>query len=200
MAQDDANPGLLLIISGPSGVGKTTITRAVEKQLGGVFSVSMTTRPKAESDTEGQDYYFVDRETFEQRIEEGELLEWARVFDDYYGTPRGPVQQHLAAGALVILEIDVQGARQVKAKLPQSLAIFVLPPSEDALLQRLRQRQRDDEATIQKRFARAQDEIRQAKEADIYDSFIVNDELARSIDQAVTLVADHLNKRGSKTD
>jgi guanylate kinase len=195
MAETASQRGLLLIISGPSGVGKTTITRAVEKQLGGVFSVSMTTRAKTEGDVEGEDYYFVDRPRFEQCIKQDELLEWAQVFDDYYGTPRRPVQQSLDVGQLVILEIDVQGARQVKAKLAESLAIFVLPPSEDALLQRLRQRRRDDEATIQKRFARAQDEIRQAKESGIYDAFIVNDELQRSIDEAVNLVADQWQAR-----
>jgi guanylate kinase len=184
----DAKEGLLLIISGPSGVGKTTVARSVEQHRGGVFSVSMTTRPPAEGDVEGQDYYFVDHATFKQRIEEGQLLEWAGVFDDYYGTPRGPVEASLDAGKLVILEIDVQGAQQVKAKLPGSYAIFVLPPSEETLLSRLRERRRDDEATIQKRFARAQDEIAQAKAAGIYDAFIVNDDLQKSIDHALSLV------------
>lgn len=179
---------MLLIISGPSGVGKTTITRQVEQQLGGRFSVSMTTRPKTASDTEGVDYYFVDQQRFLEARDQGELLEWAQVFDNYYGTPRKPVEQALEAGDLMILEIDVQGAVQVKRNLPQAFAMFVLPPSEQVLLERLRSRQREDESVIQRRFAKAKDEIHQARTCGIYDHFIINDHLDAAVAEAVTRV------------
>ncbi|MDH3584785.1 MAG: guanylate kinase, partial [Phycisphaerae bacterium] len=131
---------LLVVISGPSGVGKTTITHALVDRLSAAFSVSMTTRPITAADTEGVDYFFVDQAGFDQAIEQGKLLEWARVFDYCYGTPRPPVQEHLEAGRDVILEIDVKGAIQVKAAMPEALLIFVLPPSEEELLRRLRNR------------------------------------------------------------
>jgi guanylate kinase len=130
----------------------------------------MTTRPKTEDDVEGQDYYFVSHENFQHHIDNGELLEWAEVFGDYYGTPRQPVQRSLDQGALVILEIDVQGAMQVKRKKPDALAIFILPPDETILLSRLRERRREDEQKIQQRFARAKEEIQQAREAGIYEA------------------------------
>lgn len=193
--RNEHQPGLLLIISGPSGVGKTTITRAIEHQLLGTFSVSMTTRPKTEDDVEGQDYYFVSHENFQHHIDNGELLEWAEVFGDYYGTPRQPVQRSLDQGALVILEIDVQGAMQVKRKKPDALAIFILPPDETILLSRLRERRREDEQKIQQRFARAKEEIQQAREAGIYDAFITNDDLDRAITESVELVRDERQKR-----
>lgn len=186
--------GLLLIISGPSGVGKTTIARRIESQLGGVFSVSMTTRPKTAADAEAKDYYFVDESRFTLAREGGELLEWARVFGHWYGTPRMPVARSLVAGKLMILEIDVEGARQVKANMPDAYAVFVLPPSEQDLLVRLRCRKRDDEQAIQRRFKEAKDEIARAKASGIYDSFLVNDDLESVIGQAV----DQVNQRWAK--
>ena len=109
--------GLLLIISGPSGVGKTTIAHHVERELGGIFSVSMTTRPKTANDTEAVDYYFMDRPGFDRVRDAGGLLEWAKVFDHFYGTPVKPVNEALSHGKLMILEIDVQGAIQVKQRV-----------------------------------------------------------------------------------
>src|SRR5262245_21398811 len=117
--------GLLLVISGPSGVGRTTITREVEARLGGVFSISVTTRPKTDADVEGRYYFFISDQDFERRRQAGELLECAEVFGKYkYGTPRRPVDKQLAQGRLVILEIDVQGGLQIKAKLPEAYMIF----------------------------------------------------------------------------
>jgi guanylate kinase len=187
--------GLLLVISGPSGVGKTTITHRVEQRLGGVFSVSVTTRPKTHADTEGRDYYFITDEQFNARRDAGELLEWAEVFGKYkYGTPREPVERHLAQGKLVILEIDVQGALQIKEKLPQAYMLFVLPPSDDELLQRLRRRGREDEAAIQRRFAEAKREIRMAQSSHAYDEFLVNDDLNVMVDRACQLITVRWNK------
>ncbi|MDP7349225.1 MAG: guanylate kinase, partial [Phycisphaeraceae bacterium] len=143
-----SDQGLMLVISGPSGVGKTTITHHVEKQLDAQFSVSLTTRPQREGDTEGVDYCFVSLEEFAQQRDAGELLEYAEVFGNWYGTPRAPMDAALAKGRVSILEIDVEGAVQIKEKVPQAFSMFVLPPSEQALLNRLRARATDEESVI----------------------------------------------------
>ncbi|MCC7390145.1 MAG: guanylate kinase [Phycisphaerales bacterium] len=185
---DTAN-GLLLIISGPSGVGKTTITRGVERSIAGsVFSVSATTRAKTDADVEGVDYHFVTDAEFDRLVADDELLEWANVFGKRYGTPSGWVGEQLRRGRLVILEIDVEGARQVKAKMPGAFGVFILPPSEEVLLQRLRDRKRESEAAIQKRFAEAKREIATARSGGIYDLFITNDDLHRATAEAVAAV------------
>jgi guanylate kinase len=185
---DTAN-GLLLIISGPSGVGKTTITRGVERSIAGsVFSVSATTRAKTDADVEGVDYHFVSDAEFDRLVADDELLEWANVFGKRYGTPSGWVGEQLRRGRLVILEIDVEGARQVKAKMPGAFGVFILPPSEEVLLQRLRDRKRESEAAIQKRFAEAKREIATARSEGIYDLFITNDDLKRATAEAVAAV------------
>lgn len=195
MASARSQPGMLLVISGPSGVGKTTITHKVEREIGAYFSVSMTTRPRSRSDRDGVDYHFVTRERFEQALRDGELLEWAEYSGNYYGTPRLPVEQHLRNGDIVLLEIDVKGALQVKQAMPDAYAIFVEPPNMDVLLQRLRDRQREAEDVIQRRFARAKDEIAQAHSCGIYDKFIVNDDLDTAVNEAVTGVREQLARR-----
>jgi guanylate kinase len=187
--------GMLLVISGPSGVGKTTITRHVEHALDGIFSVSVTTRSPAADDVDGVDYCFIDVDVFKRRRDAGEFLEWAEVFGNLYGTPRGPIDEAIKAGKLYILEIDVQGAVQIKQKMPDAFAIFVLPPSEDELLNRLRLRQREDEAKIQQRFAKAKAEITRAHECGVYDFFITNDNLDKAVEQAVDIVRDQWDQR-----
>lgn len=189
--------GLLLVISGPSGVGKTTITHEIESRLQGVFSVSATTRPKTDDDVEGRDYYFLTEEEFQRQIDAGEFLEYAQVFKrSWYGTPKGPVEEHLAAGRLVILEIDVQGAQQVKKKVPDAFMLFIDPPSEDELLRRLRGRGREDEAAIQRRFAEARDEIRVAHACGCYDGFVLNDDLERATAEACSLIERQMATAG----
>lgn len=180
--------GLLVVISGPSGVGKTTLTHMLRDELGAVFSVSFTTRTKSAKDVEGADYHFVDVPRFRRAIEEGELLEWAEVFGNYYGTPRAPVEANLAAGRDVLLEIDVHGAIQVKRCFPHALSVFVLPPSEEELLNRLRSRRREDESVIQRRFSEARREITQARESGAYDEFVVNHELGEALEQICHIV------------
>lgn len=185
----DTDDGLLLVISGPSGVGKTTITRAVERAIpGAVFSVSVTTRQKTGSDVEGVDYHFLTDGEFDLLVAADELLEWAEVFGRRYGTPRKWVDEQLRRGRLVILEIDVEGARQVKGRMPGAFGLFILPPSEEVLLQRLRARKRDTEEAIARRFAEAKREIAEAKACGVYDAFVVNDELERAIEEAVGVV------------
>lgn len=188
--------GLLLVISGPSGVGKTTITHRVEKQLGGVFSVSVTTRPKTAADVEGRDYYFITDDEFDRKRDSGNLLEWAEVFGKYkYGTPREPVERNLAQGTLMILEIDVQGALQVKNKMPEAFMMFVLPPSEEELLKRLRTRGREGEEVIQRRFAEAKKEIATARQSGAYDVYLENDVLDNVVDKACQIIRDERERR-----
>ena len=190
--------GLLLIISGPSGVGKTTITHEVERMLGGQFSVSMTTRKQTTGDKAGTDYHFVTMDEFTAARDGGELLEWAEVYEGLcYGTPRKPVEDALAAGKLIILEIDVDGAIQIKEKMPDAFAVFVLPPNEQTLLERLRSRKREDESAIQKRFAKAKREIIKAWECGAYDEFIVNRDLDKAVTEAVGLVRSEQARRAA---
>ncbi len=180
--------GLLVVISGPSGVGKTTITRAVTDSVGAEFSVSATTRPITEADVEGRDYFFLSATAFEAKLANGEFLEHAQVFGNFYGTPRQPIVDARDAGKVVILEIDVQGAIQVRESLPDALMLFILPPSEAELLDRLRNRQRESEEVIARRFKEAQGEMELARSSGVYDQFIVNDDLDRAIADAATAI------------
>ena len=191
--------GVLLIISGPSGVGKTTITHAVRRHFAerAAFSVSVTTRPKTPADVDGVDYTFVDDDAFDRMIERDELLEWADVFGKRYGTPATWVDERLASGRLVLLEIDVQGAEQVRDKRPDAMGVFVLPPSDETLLRRLRDRKRESEEQIQHLFAMAKDEIARARRGGAYDHFIVNDNLDAAIAQTIALVSKRLQRVAS---
>lgn len=182
--------GLLVVISGPSGVGKSTIAQALVDRLNATFSVSMTTRQKTPKDREGVDYHFVGESRFREAVERDELLEWATVYGKRYGTPREPVERAVDAGELVVLEIDVNGAIQVRRKNPAAFMIFILPPSMDALLERLRARGREDESRIQRRYRECEREIERAKQSGVYDRFIVNDDLDAAIEQTVQAVRE----------
>lgn len=186
--QDAEYPGLLVIVSGPSGVGKSTIVNALVERLDAVLSISMTTRPMGPTDIDGEHYLFVGEKEFRDLVKLGQMLEYAQVYDNLYGTPAEPVEQALAAGETVILEIDVQGANKVKQRMPEAIGIFIEPPNDATLLERLRARKREDEATIQKRFSRARDEIKFARELGIYQYTVVNDQLEDAIDQAVQFI------------
>jgi guanylate kinase len=192
----DTDDGLLLIISGPSGVGKTTITRGVERSLpDSVFSVSATTREKTAADVEGVDYHFVNDEEFERMKAAGEFLETAGVYGKKYGTPKAWVIEQLKRGRLVILEIDVQGAIQVKRHVPDAFAVFVLPPTEDDLLRRLRERKRENAEQIERRFAAAQREIAHARESGVYDLFLINASVNEAIQEAADAVTAERARR-----
>ncbi|MEX2218146.1 MAG: guanylate kinase [Phycisphaerales bacterium] len=195
----DTRDGLLLIISGPSGVGKTTVTRGVERSIpDAVFSVSATTRQKTAADVEGVDYHFVSDEEFERMKAAGEFLETAGVYGKKYGTPRAWVEEQLRRGRVVILEIDVQGAEQVKRAIPDAFGVCILPPSERELHARLRNRRREDEAIIARRFAEAKREIEHARACGVYDAFLVNSDLEATIREAVGLVnGERARRRGA---
>jgi guanylate kinase len=195
----DTDNGLLLIISGPSGAGKTTITRGVERSIAdSVFSVSCTTRAKTPADTEGVDYHFIDDATFEAMKSRGEFFETAGVYGKKYGTPKAPVLEHLRRGRLVILEIDVQGAVQIKQHVPEAFSIFILPPTEEELWRRLRDRKRESEEQIKRRFEAAKAEIESAKASGVYNVFIVNDSLEAAIKRACDLVAGERARRAGR--
>lgn len=192
LIHSDSQPasGLVVVISGPSGVGKTTITEAMIERFDAVFSVSATTRPRTIQDVPGRSYVFMDEAQFTGMIERGEFLEFARVFDQYYGTPHAPVDAAVKAGRIVLLEIDVQGAIQVRDKIRDAFMMFILPPSEESLLDRLRARRRDSEENIRRRFQDAKDEISLSKSSGVYDRFITNDSLDRAIEEATAAIEE----------
>lgn len=188
MNNKNPNQGLLVILSGPSGVGKSTITQAVRERLEAALSISMTTRDQRPGEEDGVNYHFVNHRHFKQEVLLSNLLEYAEVYGNYYGTPKGPVDEVLADGGVMLLEIDVKGARQVKAKMPRGFAVFINPPSEETLLTRLRGRGREGEEIIQKRYAAATKEMAEAKECGAYDAFVVNDDLERAITEVCDLI------------
>jgi guanylate kinase len=172
-----AQRGLMIILSSPSGAGKTTLTRMLlqSKELDLSLSISVTTRPRRSSEVDGIHYTFISKKQFEALREGGDLLEWAQVHGNYYGTPREPAEETLTQGRDVLLDIDYQGAQQVKAKCPQdSVAIFILPPSMKELRARLERRAEDRPEVIEKRLEAARNEISRWKD---YDYVLVNDDL-----------------------
>jgi guanylate kinase len=173
--EDRSASGKLIVITGPSGVGKGTLLAKLRQHHPELFfSISATTRAPRPGEVEGQSYYFVSHEQFQDMIAAGELLEWAEFAGNCYGTPRQAVTAQIAKGKVVILEIELQGARQVRQTYPQALQVFILPPSFAELEQRLRQRAQDSEAAIARRLATAQSEIAAADEFDVQ---IINDDL-----------------------
>ncbi len=185
--------GLLLVLSGPSGVGKTTIAHEMLRRFGGHFSVSATTRAPTNEEKNNVDYSFVSPEVFQQMIDQKLFIEFAQVFGrSWYGTPRQPVDAALARGELAVLDIDVQGAELVRDKYPDMLGIFILPPSEESLLTRLRQRGREDESAIQRRFRESTVEMQRARDNGIYNAFVINDDLTAAIEEVALLVSEKL--------
>ncbi len=178
--------GLLIVISAPSGTGKTTLSHMLLREFPNMeFSVSYTTRKPRNGEINGRDYWFVDRETFEKMIEEGDFLEWAEVYGHLYGTSKSQVIKALSEGKDVLLDIDTQGALNVKKNFPEAVLIFILPPSLRELKRRLESRGTDDEETIKKRLKIAREEIRRAP---LYDYVVVNDVLEIAFDNLRSII------------
>lgn len=186
--------GLMLVLSSPSGAGKTTLSRIlIENDPSIDLSVSVTTRPRRNGEIDGRHYHFVDDNRFDALVKKGELLEWAEVFGNRYGTPRAPVEASLASGRDVLFDIDWQGTQQLNLKARGDIAsIFVLPPSMPELERRLRQRAQDEEDVIQRRMEKATDELSHWAE---YDYVIVNDDLDKTFSEIKTILGAERLKR-----
>jgi guanylate kinase len=184
-----SSPARLFVIAAPSGAGKTTLVKSLlERNPELEFSVSFTTREKRVTEVEGRDYFFVDEARFHELQEQGELLESALVFGNHYGTGRGQVEEHLANGRHVILEIDWQGARQVRESMPDCVSIFILPPSREELERRLRDRRTDSDEVIARRLEEASSDMTHWDE---FDFVIINDDLQRAVGQLEAVVRGH---------
>ena len=187
----------VFVVSGPSGSGKSSLLKTLltrSKNL--LFSVSYTSRPPRGAEREGVEYHFVSRDDFENRIEADEFLEWALVFGNYYGTHRSYLDCAIREGRDLVLDIDVQGARQLKNKLPNAVSIFVLPLSRQVLVERLRGRAEDSEAAIGKRLREAAEETRQYRG---YDYVIINDDLEEASSRLLAIVCAERCRRESMT-
>ncbi|BCJ30563.1 guanylate kinase [Actinocatenispora sera] len=180
------HPAFLTVLSGPSGVGKGSVYARVRQRYPDVWlSVSVTTRTPRPGEVDGRHYHFVDRAEFDRMVAAGQLLEWAEYAGHCYGTPRGPVEQRLAAGLPALLEIDLQGARQVRAAMPGARLVFLAPPSWDELVRRLVGRGTEDEQTIQRRLRLAREELAAEPE---FDVTIVNHSIDQAADELVALL------------
>ena len=183
----------VFIISAPSGSGKSTLVhRLLESDPSLLFSISFTTRRPRGQEVDGVDYNFISREEFEARIQRGEFLEHAPVFENYYGTHRSALDRAVQEGKDLVLDIDVQGARQLKVRLPEAVSIFVLPPSREILEQRLRTRSQDSEAVIQRRLKGAAEEVRNYSQ---YDYVLINREIDSSVERLGSIVQAERLKR-----
>lgn len=181
-----ADRGLLIVISGPSGAGKGTLCKALlEKNKDLNISVSMTTRPPRQGEVDGVNYYFVDKATFLDMVDKDGFLEYARVFDNYYGTPQKYVEGMLSSGKDVILEIDIQGALKVKEKFGEGIFIFILPPSMEELKNRIKKRGSETEESLIKRFKTAYKEINYVSK---YNYVVVNDEVDKAVKKLESII------------
>ena len=188
MEATSSKRGKLVVISGPAGVGKSTIVRQALAATGAQYSVSVTTRPMRLGEVDGRDYRFVGRAAFEEMIREGRLLEWAEVFGNLYGTPSEPVQQAIAQGRTIILEIDVQGALQVAKAMPSAEFVLILPPDQRELEARLKGRGSEDEESLRRRLGKARQEIDTARASGVYHYIVVNDDLKQAVTEVVRIV------------
>jgi guanylate kinase len=186
--------GLMFVLSSPSGAGKTTLSRMLVAETPALqMSVSATTRPKRPGESEGKDYFFVDQARFDAMVANGDLLEWATVFDNRYGTPRAPVEAALAAGQDVLFDIDWQGTQQLRSRSPSDVvSVFILPPSAQALEQRLHTRAQDSDEVIRGRMKKAGDEM---SHFDAYDYIIVNDNIGLAFEAIKSILRAEQLKR-----
>ena len=187
MSNTNNGKGIVVIVSGPSGVGKSTICKEILKRLGYVYlSVSVTTRPKSDAEVDGQDYWFVSKKEFQELIDKDLLLEHAEVFGHLYGTPKDKVEEALRAGKVVILEIDVQGAKIAKTVYPDAVMIFILAPSEKDLAKRLNHRGREAGEVAEERLNGASVEIAAAWQ--YYEHMVINEDLQQAVNECVQII------------
>lgn len=183
------NEGTIFILSAPSGAGKTTLGKALRQRFPHLaYSVSYTTRQPRTGEQSGQDYFFVSQREFEEGIEQGRWAEWAQVHGQYYGTSADWIAESLGSGIDILMDIDVQGARQIVRRFPQAVTIFILPPSMEILAQRLKQRGTDNDTEIDLRLANAQQEIAQKA---FYQHHVINDDLDSAIRQLSSIFESH---------
>jgi len=187
MTNTNNGKGKVVIVSGPSGVGKSTICKEILKKLDYVYlSVSVTTRPKSDTEVDGKDYWFISDADFRERIDNGLLLEYAEVFGHLYGTPKDKVDEALQAGKVVILEIDVQGANKARMIYPDAVMIFILAPSEKDLADRLNNRGREADDVAEKRLNGASAEIAAAWQ--YYKHMVINEDLQQAVNECVQII------------
>lgn len=189
--------GLLVVISGPSGVGKGTVRRALFELPNHEFeySISYTTRPMRKGEVDGEDYHFVSKEKFEEMIENDEFLEWAEFVGHYYGTPKEAIEEKLQEGKEVVLEIEVDGALQIRKQMKDAVFIFIVPPGKQALYDRLLKRGTESEDKIQERIKKADSEFKLAHK---YDYIVVNDDVVNAADRIVAIIrAEHAKTQRS---
>ncbi len=198
MAEAASPRGRFIVLAAPSGAGKTSLVRELLSRVDDLkFSVSYTTRPRRAQEVDGEHYTFVSPETFEQMVDEGAFLEHAEVFGHRYGTSRDHVDSLLARGHTVVLEIDWQGARQIRAAVPGATSVFILPPSMDALEQRLRGRATDSSETIALRLREAVGDVAHWDE---FDYALINDDLARAADELAAIVSGRNGAHRTNSD
>lgn len=178
--------GMLIVLSGPSGAGKGTLcSQLLKRRPELVLSVSVTTRPPRPGEVNGVSYYFTDEENFKKMVEKGEFLEWAKVYNNYYGTPKKFVEEHLKQGKDVILEIDIQGARQVKENCPDAIFIFILPPDIEELKNRIIKRGSESKESFDLRVKSAEEELKAMYD---YDYAVVNDVLEEAVKKLESII------------
>ena len=188
----DSKKGTIFVISGPSGVGKGTVVAQVLKRVENIYlSVSATTRPKREGENEGVNYFFKTKKDFEEMIRADELLEWAEFTGNYYGTPKSFVNNYISSNKDVILEIEVLGAKQVKQKCPESILIFLAPPSFKALEERLINRHTETTEMIKLRLNKAKEEM---KEINFFNSRVINDKLEEAVSDVISIINTERSK------
>lgn len=186
--------GLLLVLVGPSGVGKSTIARLLAERTKVYYTVSVTTRQKKPQDELGKVYEHIDKTEFFRRLDADAYLEYAQVYGDYYATPKHPTLDQLSDGKDVLLEIDVQGALQIRDAFSDAVLIFILPPDHQTLLQRLTDRGRDAPEVIQHRYRAARREIAMARGSRAFDYMVINDELESAVEEIIKII--HLKRTG----
>jgi len=184
---------LLIVISAPSGCGKTTIVREILKKYPEFyFSISATTRKKRENEIDGKDYYFITHQEFEKMIKQDELVEWQKIYDDYYGTPVSEINKATENGKTILFDVDVLGALNIKKKFPEkAITIFIDVPNIEVLIERLKNRKTESVDTLKKRLERVDMEM---KQKNLFDYIVINDDLSKAVSEVEKIINKHKNK------